>query len=123
MNKNEVVSIGTQKYTRIIAGYGHDFGAHHVYSVESVPPKADDPIATFASVTFQKGPVKENGVNGCHNEDLIAIVIHRLQHLNQGYFRCRENSTAITKLEESLMWLRKRTEDRVARGVEGTSTI
>jgi hypothetical protein len=30
---------------------------------------------------------------------------------------------AITKLEESLMWLRKRTQDREARNVEGTSVV
>jgi hypothetical protein len=34
-------------------------------------------------------------------------------------FRCRENSLAITKLEEALMWLEKRTADREARKVEG----
>jgi hypothetical protein len=36
-----------------------------------------------------------------------------------GKFPCRENSIAITKLEEALMWLNKRTADRVKRGVEG----
>lgn len=34
--------------------------------------------------------------------------------------RCRENSMAITKLEEALLWLRKRTMGREQRGVEGT---
>jgi hypothetical protein len=34
---------------------------------------------------------------------------------------CRENAIVITKLEESLMWLNKRTADRQARGVEGTA--
>ena len=40
---------------------------------------------------------------------------------NQGDFACRENSIAITKLEEALLWLNKRTQDRIARNVEGTS--
>jgi hypothetical protein len=34
-------------------------------------------------------------------------------------FPCRENSIAITRLEEALMWLDKRTANRDARGVEG----
>ena len=34
---------------------------------------------------------------------------------------CRENSLAITKLDEALMWLKKRKEDRITRGVEGYS--
>jgi hypothetical protein len=54
------------------------------------------------------------------NEDLIAMVITRLQHFNQTDFACRENSMAITKLEEALLWLRKRTIGRENRGVEGT---
>ena len=38
-------------------------------------------------------------------------------------YACRENAIAITKLEEALLWLRKRTEARVERGVEGTSKV
>ena len=65
--------------------------------------------------------IKENGVNGCHNEDLIAVVIDRLQGFQAGEFSCRENAIAITKLEEALLWLNKRTQDRIRRGVEGTN--
>lgn len=67
---------------------------------------------------FQLGPVKEVGVNGATNEAVLAALIHRLQFLN-GQFPCRENSIAITKMQEALMWLEKRTADRKARGVEG----
>lgn len=35
----------------------------------------------------------------------------------------RENAVAITKMEEALMWLRKRTMGREAREVVGTSNI
>lgn len=69
-------------------------------------------------IAFQLGPVKDAGVNGATNESLLAALIHRLQFLN-GKFPCRENSLAITKMQEALMWLEKRTSDRVARGVEG----
>ena len=119
------LNIGTQNYTMVLATDELDFNANHEYIVVAAPAEGeeielDNP---YAKVKFQKGPVKENGVNGCHNEDLIAIVIDRLEHLNQGQFACRENSIAITKLEEALLWLNKRTQDRVKRGVEGTHQV
>ena len=76
--------------------------------------------ATSQAVDFQLGPVKEAGVNGATNEALIAILLHRLQFLN-GKFPCRENSLAITKLQEAQMWLDARTKDRQQRGVEGVN--
>ena len=45
--------------------------------------------------------------DGTTNEELLAILIDRLQFLNAKQ-PCRENSIVITKLEESLMWLNKR---------------
>lgn len=74
----------------------------------------------LGTVKFQEGPINECGVNGLCNEDLIAMVITRLEHFQQTKFSCRENAIAITKLEEALMWLRKRTVKREIRGVEGT---
>lgn len=71
-------------------------------------------------LSFQLGPVKDAGVNGCQNEQIVAALVHRLGVLNKA-FPCRENSLAITKLEEALLWLEKRTADRVSRNVEGTN--
>jgi hypothetical protein len=59
-------------------------------------------------------------LNGTTNEEVLAVLIDRLRYL-QAKTACRENAIVITKLEESLMWLNKRTEDRKARSVEGTS--
>lgn len=56
--------------------------------------------------------------DGTTNEDVLEMLIDRMQHL-QSKFPCRENAIVITKLEESLMWLNKRTSDRKNRGVEG----
>ena len=58
--------------------------------------------------------------DGTTNEEVIEVLIDRLNNLNSK-FPCRENSLAITKLEEALMWLNKRTADRVKRGVKGTN--
>lgn len=58
--------------------------------------------------------------DGTTNEEVLKCLITRMNYL-QGKFSCRENAIVITKLEESLMWLEKRTSDRKARNVEGTN--
>ena len=117
------LEIGSEKYTQVFACDERGAGnANHIYDINTVEKIDGKPIALLTQVLFQKGPIKENGVNGCMNEDLIAIVIDRLQGFQDGEYKCRENAIAITKLEEALLWLRKRTMDRERRGVEGTST-
>ncbi len=56
--------------------------------------------------------------DGTTNEEVLAVLIDRLNFLN-AKFPCRENSIAITKCDEALLWLNKRTAGRIARGVEG----
>jgi hypothetical protein len=116
------LDIGTKKHTVVHAqdlpGPG---GACHVYHISPADNSKEIMAGKFGGVFFQCGPIKENGVNGCHNEDLIAIVIDRLQHFQAGPYKCRENALALTKLEEALHWLNHRTQARVDRGVEGTS--
>ncbi len=73
------------------------------------------------AIDFQNGPILEAGVNGISGEALIAVVIDRLRSFQAGPYACRDNAVALTKLEEAMMWLQKRTRDRLARGVEGTN--
>lgn len=94
--------------------------ASHVYVV-SVQKDEIEYEPVLSVIQFQRGPIQENGVNGVSNEALIAIVIDRLQGFNEGPYRCRENSLAITHLEEAMHWLNHRTMDRLSRNVEGTS--
>lgn len=71
---------------------------------------------------FQHGPIQEHGRNGVTIEEVIeGVLIPRLQGFNEGPFRCRENSLAITHLEEALLWLNRRTELRRRQGVEGVN--
>src|SRR6478736_7748556 len=56
--------------------------------------------------------------DGTTNEEILEVLIDRMNYL-QSKFPCRENAIVITNLEESLMWLEKRTADRKKRGVEG----
>lgn len=114
----------TQKYTYVTHEDDFEFNVPHHFEVWAKDRENKNaPHSILCEINFQKGPIKENGVNGCCNEDLIAMVIRRLEGFQLSEFKCRENAVAITKLEESLMWLRKRTNDREARGVEGTNTV
>jgi hypothetical protein len=108
----------TNKYTEVWHEEPSEikFNAPHHFQVRP----AGDSLEILTEVDFQEGPIKENGVNGVCNEDLIAMVICRLEHFNQSEYRSRENALAITALEEALLWLRKRTMGREKRGVEGT---
>lgn len=78
----------------------------------------EDDTQRFQEVTFYKLNPDGSFENGTTLEEMLRVSIERLQDLN-GRFFCRENSLAITKMEEALMWLNKRTENRQARGVEG----
>ncbi len=70
------------------------------------------------SFKIQDGPIKENGVNGCQVDTMLATVKTIVEGLNKNY-PCKENEKAIEKLTEALMWMEERKRDRVARGVEG----
>lgn len=87
-------------------------GAHHEYACQL-------PNGKQTHISFQNGPINENGVNGLTQEALLAIVIDRLQCFQAGPYACRENALALTKIEEAMLWLQKRTLDRMRRGVEG----
>lgn len=100
-------------------------GANHVYLVHIDESQRNDPKDKTVSMTiqFQNGPIQEAGINGISGEALMAIQIDRLRSFQKGPYACRENALALTALEESLMWLQKRTRDRMARGVEGTHVV
>lgn len=102
-------------------------GACHEYRIDwYAKAVADGEHASYgnsATVSFQNGPIGEFGVNGIPDEALYAILIDRLQGFQKGQYSCRENAIALTHLETALMWAQKRTHEREARGVEGTSAV
>lgn len=119
MSRN--INKGTSKHTLVLSNDVPKFNANHEYII--LNNTNNDLMDLLTTIKFQKGPIKESGVNGCHNEDLINIVIDRLECFQRSEFACRENDQAVTKLEEALHWLRHRTDSRSKRGVEGTSKI
>lgn len=78
-------------------------------------------------IMWQDGPLgrgpDRQPPNGAFVEDVIQAAIQRIQFYQTasgGKFACRENAIALTHLETAALWLDKRTQDREARGVEGT---
>lgn len=112
------VEIGMDRFTEVMCldepGAG---GACHEYMVRAKDRSVC--IDTLAMAYFQNGAIKEAGVNGCHNEDLIAIVIDRLKGFQSGEFACFANVQALEHLHSALLVLNKRTNERIERGVEG----
>lgn len=109
-------------------------GANHCYLLETVGAGA--PLQMHTLIQFQQGSIAEAGVNGWSNEALVAIVIDRLrgfQHLRKpdggfdtatrGDYASPDNALALNALEDALRHLQRRTRERIARGVEGTSTV
>lgn len=90
------------------------FNAPHNYCILACNTNEE-----LCNIHFQEGAVNEVGVNGIFIPDLINICINRLDNFQKSDFSCRENDLAITKLQESLMWLRHRQNDRKLRGVQG----
>ena len=72
-------------------------------------------------ITFQNGARKdESAIHGVLDTDLLEIVRDRLKGFQNGDFATRENAIALTHIEEALLWMNKRVEDRAARNVLGT---
>lgn len=106
----------TTIYALDVPGAG---GAHHCYSVSH--PFGPGGARTGFFVHFQKGPVKEAGVNGTTVEALLAICADRLRCFQAGPCPCEENADALRQVEGALGALHRRTHQRARRGVEGTS--
>lgn len=86
---------------------------HHHYKIN------DD-----VDVIFQNGPRSEEGsISGILDVDLLEIVRHRLQSFQEGPYATKENEIALTKIEEALLWMNKRVEDRLSAGKLGTNKI
>ncbi|MDB4312112.1 hypothetical protein N9937_01650 [bacterium] len=91
----------------------------HRYEMDSFEGGEPQVIQFIEKVPEFTGSTDLTTVNdGTTNEEVLAVLIDRMQSL-QAKFPCRENAIVITNLEESLMWLNKRTSDRKTRGVEG----
>jgi hypothetical protein len=114
----------TEKFTLVFHENEDDVkcNAPNRFKVYEVGP-VDENTKPLAQIDFQEGACKERGANGVANEDVLHMVLARLNAFQASEFACRENEMAATRIEEALLWLRKRTLARERRGVEGTHEV
>lgn len=100
------------------AGIG---GANHEYAIRAADQLAENGDDLIAIIQFQHGARNmPDSTRGILDTDLLEIVRDRLKGFQSGEFACRENACALTHIEEALMWMNRRAEDRIERGVLGT---
>lgn len=114
LTQHKVNGLNQQLGIVVVDAPSYEASANHEYEVHF-------PDGKKVNIDFQKGPIKIHGVNGVTNEALLAILIDRMRGFQASILACEENSKALHAMEEALMWLNKRTRDRIERGVEGTN--
>lgn len=112
-----------EKLNRVFAvdGPGNGGASHlyHIYKQDEIPTHED--VSALSVIRFQNGPRKdENSIHGVLDTDLLEIVRDRLKGFQSGEYATRENAIALTHIEEALLWMNKRVEDRIERKVLGT---
>ncbi len=99
-------------------------GGHVILGVEQ-----DGTEVPVLHVEWQSKPRKQEGTdellppNGAFVEDVIWAALQRLEFFNEGKYRDRANSIAITHLEQALQALKDRQLERSFRGVEGEHKV
>ncbi len=106
--------------------------------IETVIPGATYKVPTYAvtnegivdgtaiEIKFCKGNKEDESAlrqEGVFTETLIQTVKQYLESVNVGPMQTRETSMVITKLDEALMWVDKRSSDRKLREVQGTYKV
>ncbi len=100
-----------------------EYNAPHSFILVQEYEKDPEIAEVITEVRFQKGPVKEVGLNGINDIDLLLMVKTRLEAFQESEYACKENAEAIANIDDAISWLTTRTRDRETRGVEGTSEI
>ena len=98
------------------------FGVNHLYHIW---PNMEGPhkIVDLPTIRFQKGPIRENDINGITEECLIEILIDRLKAFQKTKFANRFNREALNNLYAVRGNLNDRTAERNVRGVEGLNRV
>lgn len=87
-------------------------GTHYEYVVsfvDGIPENDEEGVR----IQFQCGPRRDSTApKGVSSMDLLEIVRDQLRTFQAGPLACRENACALTHIEEALMWLNRKEEDR-----------
>ena len=73
---------------------------HHDFQIRRT---SDDSV--LGKVHFQQGALSAEGPNGILNEDLLMMIIDRVESFQSSKLKCRENENALQHLYEALFWL------------------
>ena len=93
-------------------------GAYHDYFVSL---DGTDEETVGVHIEFQRGPRKDpDARHGLVDQNLLEIVRDRLKAFQAGQYATEYNAQALIHIEEALMWLNRRVEDRIERNVLGT---
>jgi hypothetical protein len=91
-------------------------GANHLYGIQYGGP------SEVVHIPFQHGPRGVAGSTpGVFDDDLLAIVQHRLEGFQQGPFACPENARALELVMFARNQLGLRVARRIAQGVLGVN--
>ena len=90
-------------------------GANHLYSF------TQDGKPICGHILFQKGPVKEHGVNGIQHVHLLKVIEHRLVAFQNGPYASAYNEAMLEHIRSAIALDGERTRLRSEAGVEGTS--
>lgn len=100
-----------------------NFNAPHSFLLV-IPDEENEDICTpITELHFQEGPIKEVGVNGFSDADLLLAVLTRMEAFQETQYACEENDKVIEYLNKALEAMYSRTAKREARNVEGTSEV
>lgn len=90
---------------------------HHHYQIYGKTQQASQKLC---DIRFQNGGFSPAGdPNGISIESLLRVCENRLNEFQEGEFACPENENALRHIQEALLWLDARTQDRAMRNVEG----
>lgn len=93
----------------------NDYRIHGIDDEHYTESIDDKPVL---DVKFQSGGTATTAKNGVFIEDLLIVAYARLEGYNKQY-PCRENSLALTSIEQAILWLTARKVEREARNVYG----
>lgn len=100
-------------HTQIVAG-PVEFNSPTNYTI--IDKQAD---TVLQNIHIQKGPVKEEGLNGIFIEDMLLICINQLEYFERSSYACQENVDTLRHLRNALYSTRARQYERLLRGVQG----
>ena len=93
---------------------------NHHFKTESGIPNGGSASGTGFTIVWQRGPLLESGRNGAFIEEILSAVVSRLEFFQESACAHPRNEEAIQHINDAVRSLNSRTEERQARGVEGS---